>query len=170
MEVTKKNMFNKAETSSLSIKDKQRLKNIIVNKITPIEDRANKLKTKLKEKQDKKAQNSKARTVNLQSPQHPNSKRGNKLAFPHKRAAWVRPHHPPPQYHRIPPPTAHIHKTSCMPQTKTAPHPTTAPLHPSPTPHVHNPTPHVTETPPTPPSWHSFSPLYLHFCQTSPHH
>ena len=38
IESTKKSMFNKAEASSLSSKDKQRLTKIIENKITPIEN------------------------------------------------------------------------------------------------------------------------------------
>ena len=146
-------MFNKAETSSLSIRDKQKLKNIIVNKITPIEDRANKLKTKLKEKRDKKARKSKARTVNFQSPQHPNGKCGNKLAFPHKQAAWVRPHHPPPQYHRIPPQPPTYTKQAACHRLKPCHSPPQHHYIP-PQPHMFTtppPTPHVTETPPTPP-------------------
>ena len=47
-------MFNKAEDSSLSIKDKQMIKKMIENKITPIENRTN-FKNKLKEKREKKA-------------------------------------------------------------------------------------------------------------------
>ena len=54
IEATKKNMFNKAEDSSLSIKDKQMIKKMIENKITPIENRTN-FKNKLKEKREKKA-------------------------------------------------------------------------------------------------------------------
>ena len=40
IELTKNTMCNKAEASSLSVKDKQRLQNIIVKKITPIEEQA----------------------------------------------------------------------------------------------------------------------------------
>ena len=54
IEATTKNMFNKAEDSSLSIKDKQMIKKMIENKITPIENRTN-FKNKLKEKREKKA-------------------------------------------------------------------------------------------------------------------
>ena len=53
IESTKKNMFSKAEALSLPLKDKQRLRRIIENKIAPIENRANKLKVKLREKRDK---------------------------------------------------------------------------------------------------------------------
>ena len=54
IESTKKSMFNKAEASSLSSKDKQRLTKIIENKITPIENCANKLRNQLREKREKK--------------------------------------------------------------------------------------------------------------------
>ena len=110
IESTKKNMFSKAEATNLPLKDKQRLRRIIENKITPIENRANKLKSKLKEKRDKKAPKSSVPTMNTQSKRHPNDKCGNKSAFSQKQAAhhWVRPFHLPPKFHHIPP-QPHIH-------------------------------------------------------------
>ena len=103
IESTKKSMFNKAEASSLSIKDKQRLTKIIENKITPIENRASKLRNQLREKREKKASRNNVWIPNPQSPRHPNGKCGNKPAFPRKQAAHhrMRPY-PPPQYHHIP--------------------------------------------------------------------
>ena len=56
IESTKKNMFSKAEASNLPLKDKQRLRRIIENKITPIENRGNKLKAKLRENETRKPQ------------------------------------------------------------------------------------------------------------------
>ena len=148
IELTKKSMFNKAEASSLSIKDKQRLTKIIENKITPIENRAKKLRNQLREKREKKASRNNVRIPNPQSPRHPNGKCGNKPAFPRKQAAHhrMRPY-PPPQYHHIP---TQRHAHTCH---KKRPHPPPPQYHHIPT-QSHNPppTPHVTQTTPTPPN------------------
>ena len=90
IESARKSMYNKVESSSLSIKDKQRLTKMIENKITPIENRANKLRNQLREKWEKKASKNNVRVSNPQSPRHPNGKCGNKLAFQQKQAAHHR--------------------------------------------------------------------------------
>ena len=148
-------MFNKAEASSLSSKDKQRLKKIIENKTTPIKNRANKLRTELKEKRDKKAPKDSVRTPNTQSTQHPNGKRGNKLAFPQKPAACQDP-------------TISHHSTTTSPTSTLYPHeaahhrlgphchpPQLYPILPQPNMYKTSPTTHVTETPPPPHGTHS---------------
>ena len=121
-----------------------------------------KLKTKLREKREKKASRNNVQTLNTQSTRHPNGKRGEQAGFPTKTSHMqvdktpsiltTVPAHPSP----IP----HTHKESHTPQIWNTPSPTTALPHSSPTllhahttsltlrAHTTSLTPHVTETPP----------------------